>query len=261
MSKIESYASGSFCWAELATGDAAAAKQFYSEMFGWTSVDMPTPNGPYTILRAEGDDVAALYTPAPGVPFHWGVYFSVTSADETAAKVAPAGGKIIAGPFDAMDAGRMAIAQDPQGAVFSVWQANKHIGATYAGAFNRVMWPELMTTDTAAAAVFYKGILGWGTKPETGVESAQYTEWQLGGQSIGGLMTMHGDQFAGVPPHWGIYITVASCDERAQKATQLGGRLCVQPTDIPNVGRFSVIGDPQGAVFSIIQMTAVHRTA
>jgi predicted enzyme related to lactoylglutathione lyase len=261
VAKIESYTPGSFCWAELATGDAAAAKQFYGEMFGWTAVDMPTPNGPYTILKAEGDDVAALYTPAPGIPVHWGVYFSVDSADETAAKVAPAGGKIIAGPFDAMDAGRMAIAEDPQGAVFSVWQANKHIGATYSGPLNRVVWPELVTKDTAGAAAFYRGIFGWGTKPETGVESAQYTEWQLSGNSIGGLMPMQGDQWAGVPPHWGVYITVASCDERAQKAAQLGARVCVQPADIPNVGRFSVIGDPQGAVFSLIQMTAVHQTA
>jgi predicted enzyme related to lactoylglutathione lyase len=261
VSKIESYAPGSFCWAELATGDAAAAKQFYAEMFGWTAVDMPTPNGPYTILKAEGDDVAALYTPPAGVPYHWGVYFSVTSADEAATKVTSLGGKVVAGPFDAMDAGRMAIAEDPQGATFSVWQANKHIGATYNGALNRVLWPELVTRDTAGAAAFYKALLGWGSKPETGIESAQYTEWQLGGQSIGGLLPMQGPQWEGMPPHWGIYITVAECDERAQKATQLGGKLCVPPTDIPNVGRFSVVGDPQGAVFSIIQMTAVHQTA
>src|SRR4029077_17136243 len=127
---IESYAPGSFCWAELATGDAAAAKRFYSEMFGWTPVDVPMPEGAYTLLKVGDEDVAALYPARPGVPVHWGVYFAVADADAAAARVAPAGGKVIVEPFDVMDVGRMAIGQDPQGAVFSVWQAKKHIGAT-----------------------------------------------------------------------------------------------------------------------------------
>jgi predicted enzyme related to lactoylglutathione lyase len=261
MSRIESYAPGSFCWAELATGDPAAAKQFYAEMFGWAAVDMPTPNGPYTLLKAEGDDVAALYSPAPGVPVHWGVYFAVAGADEAAERIASLGGKVVAGPFDAMDAGRMAVGEDPQGAIFSVWEARKHIGATYGGSLSRVLWPELMSPDTAGSAAFYSQMFGWGTRPETGVESAPYTEWLQGGQSMGGLLPMKGDNWAGVPPHWGIYITVADCNERSAKAVELGGKVCVQPTDIPNVGRFSVIGDPQGAVFSIIQMTAIHQPA
>ena len=147
--------------------------------------------------------------------------------------------------------------QDPQGAVFSVWQAMKHIGATYGGRC-RVLWPELVTPDTVGAAAFYTRLFGWGTRPETGVESAPYAEWLHGGQSMGGMLPMTGDKWKGVPPHWGIYITVADCDERTAKAVQLGGKVCVPPTDIPNVGRFSVIGDPQGAIFSIIQMTAVH---
>src|ERR1035441_9339508 len=114
MSKIESYVPGSFCWAELATTDAAAAKHFYGEMFGWTAVDMPMPEGVYTLFQADGNDAAAVYTSRPGVPVHWGVYFSVASADESAAAIEPCGGKLIAGPFDAHDAGRMA---DRQGRV------------------------------------------------------------------------------------------------------------------------------------------------
>src|SRR5438128_1789259 len=107
MGKIESYAPGSFCWAELATSDAAAAKRFYSEMFGWTPVDVPTPQGAYTLLKSGGEDAAALSPAQPGVPVHWGVYFAVASADQTAAQVGPSGGKLITGPFDVMDVGRM----------------------------------------------------------------------------------------------------------------------------------------------------------
>jgi predicted enzyme related to lactoylglutathione lyase len=261
MARIESYTPGSFCWAELATTDAAAAKQFYGEMFGWTAVDMPMPEGVYTLFQADGNDAAAVYTPGPGVPVHWGVYFSVASADETAARIGPSGGKLIAGPFDAHDAGRMAVAQDPQGAVFSVWQAKRHIGATHGGPLGMVVWPELATTDPAGAAGFYTRLFGWKTKPETGVAEAPYTEWVNGGSSIGGLLPMQGNQWQGVPPHWMVYITVANCDERAARAAQIGGKVCVPPTDIPNVGRFSVVADPQGAAFSLIQMTAMHFPA
>jgi uncharacterized protein len=119
----------------------------------------------------------------------------------------------------------------------------------------------LATTDPAGAAAFYTRLFGWKTKPETGVAEAQYTEWVNGSSSMGGLLPMKGDQWQGVPQHWMIYITVADCDERAARAGQLGGKVCVAPTDIPNVGRFSVVADPQGAAFSIIQMTAMHQPA
>src|SRR4051812_5088592 len=109
MSKIESYAPGSFCWAELATSDTAGAKSFYSEMFGWTPVDLPMTEGAYTLLKVDGEDAAALCSTRPGVPVHWGVYFSVASAADSAAKAAAQGGKIFAGPFDVMDIGRMAV--------------------------------------------------------------------------------------------------------------------------------------------------------
>ena len=95
----------------------------------------------------------------------------------------------------------------------------------------------------------------------TGVAEAQYTEWVNDGVSIGGMLPMRGAQWQGVPPHWTIYVTVADCDERAGHAVQLGGSVCVPPMDIPNVGRFSVVSDPQGATFNIIQMAAAQLPA
>src|ERR1039457_7026280 len=166
MAKIESYAPGSFCWAELATTDAAAAKQFYGEMFGWTAVDMPMPEGVYTLLQSGGNDAAAVYTPGPGVPVHWGVYFSVASADESAAQIEPCGGKLIAGPFDAHDAGRMAIGQDPQGAVFSLWRqarggackSNRAPGLAADGSFPRPkesLQPSVLLVGCRCATNFF----------------------------------------------------------------------------------------------------------
>jgi len=231
------------------------------DMFGWTTLDHPMPNGVYTIFQSGGDDAAAVYQAPPGVPTHWGVYFAAADVDASAAKIEPLGGKIVMGPMDVGESGRTVVAQDPQGAHFSLWQAKQHIGATHGGPFGSVVWPELYVPDAAQAAAFYGALLGWKTKPESGVETAEYVEWVNAGSSMGGLMPMRGDKWAGIPPHWAIYITVADCEERTQHAVEIGGKVCMPPTAIPNVGRFSVIADPQGATFNLIQMTAAHHPA
>ncbi len=262
MAKIESYEPGSFCWAELATSDTENAKKVYTGLFDWTVVEHPTPQGVYMIFQSDGNDAAAMHAGLPpGVPPHWLVYFSVANVDESAAKIPSLGGKVVAGPFDVMDLGRMAVAQDPQGASFALWEPKKHIGATHAGPLNKVTWPELTTPDPAAAVAFYAGLFGWKTKPETGVTGAEYIEWVNGGKHIGGLMPMRGTEWQGVPPHWMIYVTVADCDKSVAKAKELGAGVCVPPTDIPNVGRFSVITDAQGAVFSVIKLTGAQTSA
>jgi hypothetical protein len=189
------------------------------------------------------------------MPPHWGVYFSTANADESAARVAPLGGKLVEGPFDVMEAGRMAVAQDPAGVFFHLWQPGRHIGATYRGLLNRVCWAELTTPDPAGAVAFYTGLFGWKTRPETGVDAAEYIEWVHNGMPFGGLMPMRGDMWKGVPPHWLVYVSVAGCDERVARARQLGAAVYVPPRDIPKVGRFSVIADAQGAAISLIALT------
>ena len=261
MARIESYPPGSFCWSELATTDLEAAKKLYCELFGWSTMDYPSPGGVYTMFQVDGNDVAAVHAAHPEMPPHWGVFFSVTSADESAAKAASLGGKVIAPPFDVMEVGRMAVIQDPQGSIFSLWQPNSHIGATHGGPLGQVVWPELHTPDVPAAVAFYGGLFGWKTIPASGTESAQYVEWVDGERHFGGILPMGGPEWQGVPPHWMIYVTVADCDASASKAKQLGGSVCVPPTDVPNVGRFAVINDAQGASFSLIQMMARAQTA
>src|SRR5208337_2545441 len=207
MARIEGYPPGSFCWAELATNNLEAAKKLYGELFGRKAFDYPIPGGGvYTMFQIDGNDVAAAHAARPELPPHWGVYFSVTNADQTAAKVGRLGGKLIAPPFDVMDVGRMAVIQDPQGTTFSLWQAKKSIGATYGGPLGRLMWPELRTTDVVSAAAFYAGLFEWTTHPASGVESAHYVEWINGETHFGGVMPMRGPEWKGVPPHWMIYI-------------------------------------------------------
>lgn len=117
------------------------------------------------------------------------------------------------------------------------------------GAFS---WCELMTTDPLAAKEFYAKLFGWTMKDEP-MEGMTYTVVKVNEQEIGGIMPVNAPQIQGTPPpHWGIYVTVDDVDAAAKLAEKLGAKIIVQPTDIPNVGRFSVIQDPQGAVMSII---------
>lgn len=244
---------GSFSWAELGTTDAGAAKKFYTSLFGWTFVDSPVgPDMVYTRLQKGGKDVGALYgmgAQPKGMPPHWTTYVTVASADDAAKKAKGLGGKIVAEPFDVMDLGRMATIQDPTGAAFCIWQAKKNSGAQVMNEPSAMCWSELDTTNTDAAGRFYTSLFGWGTKV-----GGEYTEFQHGGTSIGGMMKIP-KEWGPVPSSWLIYFAVEDCDRIVARATELGGGTVVAPTDIPGTGRFSVLRDPQGAVFAIIKLT------
>jgi hypothetical protein len=115
------------------------------------------------------------------------------------------------------------------------------------GAFS---WFELMTTDTDSAKKFYSNLFGWDTE-EMPMADMNYTMVKVGEEGLGGIMSTP-PQAEGSPPNWGVYVTVDDVDATARKAEELGGKILVPPTDIPNVGRFSVLQDPQGAVISAI---------
>jgi hypothetical protein len=191
---------------------------------------------------------------AQGVPPHWMVYVAVTSADDAAARAASLGGTVIAPAFDVFDVGRMAVLQDPTGAMFCVWQAKRHTGVAAFQEPNAFSWSELLTRDTAAATKFYTSLFGWSTKVTDNPAGFSYTHWCLDGQDFGGMMAI-APQMGPVPPNWMNYISVTDCDACVAKATSLGGKLCNPPFDIPDVGRMAVLSDPQGAVFSIIHLT------
>src|SRR5262245_11868510 len=260
MPDVDTLPPGSFCWPELATNDQKAAVSFYKNLFGWDVNDQPMgPGETYSMFQLRGREVGAAYNQRPeerqhGVPPHWNSYVSVKNADEAAKKAQELGCNVLMQPFDVMDAGRMAVLQDPTGAVFQVWQANRHIGTRIQGEPGSLTWTELATGDTKKAEQFYTKLFGWSAK--TGGEGANaYKEFSANGMPGAGMMDMkaYGAE-SKVPPNWMPYFRVADVDASASKAKELGGSLKVPPTDIPNVGRFSVLQDPQGAVFAIIKM-------
>ncbi len=259
MASIDNHSLGSPCWFELGTTDQAAAKQFYTQLFGWSVFDSPMgPEQFYTMFKLNDKDVAAAYAlPAKlleqGVPPHWGVYFSTPNVDDSGAKATELGGTLIQPPFDVMDVGRMAIVKDPGDAVFSMWQEKRHRGVGVFGEDNSVCWVELMTWDSPKVQEFYKGLLGWELKvhPTTNV----YTEFAVAGKYTGGILALD-EKMKGVPANWGIYFLVQDVDATIAKATGLGGSVRLGPIDAPGVGRFAALADPQGAMFSVIKPSA-----
>jgi predicted enzyme related to lactoylglutathione lyase len=246
------FAPGSFCWTELGTTDTAAAKTFYTSLFGWKANETPIPDGgTYTMFEnADGKAVCALFKQQqPGVPPHWGLYVAVPSANDAQKKAESLGAKIMAPAFDVMDVGRMAVVQDPTGAVISVWEGKKHQGFGVVQEPNTFCWAELITGNTDVAGKFYKDFFGWGLKPSA-QGGMQYTELQVGGQSVGGMMP---PPMQGIPPHWATYFFVTDLDTSTNKAKSLGATVPTGPQAIPNVGRFSALKDPQGATFCLYE--------
>jgi uncharacterized protein len=257
MPVVTSYKQGTPSWVDLATSDEAGAVAFYSALFGWTDEAMPMgPDQYYHMFSLKGSTVAGMYKQGPEMgdhPPYWATYITVDNADEALKRAVAAGGKQAMDPADVYEAGRMALIQDPQGAFVALWQPKDHIGSQIVNEPGSVAWNELMTTNSAAAAEFYGKVLGV-TAVKMPMPGMEYTILQVDEKPVGGVMDIM-PEMGPMPPHWGVYFAVDDADASAKKAESLGGKIMVPPQDIPEVGRFAVIQDPQGAVFNIIKVT------
>jgi uncharacterized protein len=247
MGERTSYPHGTFCFADLATTDAAAAKAFYTALFGWGAEEQPlSQGGVYVMLKRDGHDVAALYEQQEeernaGIPPHWSCYIAVDDVDAVAGRVRELGGELMAEPFDVMDAGRMAVLRDPTGAIVSLWRAGRSIGATWVNDPGSLTMTELATPDPDRAAAFYEVLLGWTT--EVVDEASGYRSFKVGERLNAGMRPD-----TSMPANWVPYFTVASLDDALERARNSGGAVVVEPVTIP-AGRFAALADPQGAVF------------
>jgi uncharacterized protein len=258
MQEVTKYEPGTFCWVELATSDGPAAKNFYSQLFGWEGADNPMgPDAVYTMLRTNSKDVGGLYQLMPemkaqGVPPHWLSYVSVTNVEETAEKAKAAGATLLQEPFDVFTLGRMAVVQDPTGAMFGLWQAGEHHGAGIYNAPGSLCWNELATTDSQKAREFYSRLFGW-TSETNQFGPMEYTMFQNGDRAAAGMYKIT-PEMGPIPPHWMVYFAVDDCDATVQKASELGASVMKPADDIPEVGRFAVLTDPQGSAFAVIKL-------
>jgi uncharacterized protein len=257
MASIDKHSPGSFCWFELATTDQNAAKSFYTSLFGWSVVDNPIgPDDFYSIFKLEGRDTGAAYTMrkeqrAQGVPPHWMLYIAVVNADDAVARAAQLGGTVLAPAFDVMDIGRMAVIQDPGGAIFSVWESRLHQGTGIGGVDNTVCWADLSTPHPQRVQEFYSGLFGWELAKDP-KDPSGYIHIKNGEHFIGGIPSAE-HRNPNAPPHWLLYFQVAGPEAATGKAAQLGGTVLMPPRKMENVGTWSIVADPQGAVFALFK--------
>ncbi|MCP4358165.1 MAG: VOC family protein [Chloroflexi bacterium] len=256
MQVVKEYPDGLFNWVDLATTDMAGAKAFYSGLFGWEAEDLPTDVGaPYTMFKIEGHNVAGMSAMPPemqaqGIPPIWSSYIKHNNADEIAAKAETAGATIMMPPMDVMDAGRMMFAQDPTGAMFGVWQPNNHIGAQLVNQPNTLVWNELNTRDAETSKAFYETVFGWTTESDPN----GYGMFQNNGRTQAGLLTMD-ESFGDMPTTWMVYFFVEDVNAASAKVKELGGNIVVPATPAGELGHFSVVQDPQGGTFTIMQFS------
>jgi uncharacterized protein len=253
MGEVTAYPPGTFCWVDLATTDLESAKRFYGELFGWEMEDLPSPPaGTYTMCRVEGKDVAAIYDQPDEeravAPPHWNSYVAVDDVEAATAKARSLGPTSITEPFDVEGSGRMTVLQDPTGALVSLWEAKRHIGARLVNEVGTWTWCDLATRDPDKAIAFYGDLFGW--RFERRAEG--YWSITMDPFLIGGMRTMDQDPPETLP-HWMPYFVLDNAEKAVARVEELGGSILVSPRDVP-AGRFLVFADPMGAFSAIFEM-------
>ena len=305
MPERHGYIPGVPCWVDASEPDPDAAVRFYSGLFGWELEDvMPTGSERnYFIARHEAasssifdlagalrsGDVAAVRSIPEAAPrmAMWNTYFWVDSADEAASMVRDAGGGVMAEPFDFLDACRMGVFTDPEGAAFGVWEAKEHKGARLVNDPGAPVFNGLNTRGVESAKSFYGSVFGWQTGPIGGGAEGWtlpgYGDWlerehhpnlrkQMadagapeGFEDVVAAVIPIPDDQPDTPAHWSVTFATEDADATAAKARDLGGEVIVPPFDAPwstatYTIRITVVSDPQGATFSASKFMPNART-
>ncbi len=281
MSERDGYITGVPCWADCSQPDPDAAARFYGALFGWEVENvMPSETGvAYYIGRIRGGDVAAIGPVPEGAPTQatWNTYVWADDAEAVVAAARAAGGTAT-DPNDVLDAGRMAVVTDPEGAEVMVWQPKEHRGSKVVNEHGAVNFNNLETRDLDGARAFYGAVFGW----ETLALSSGVT-WTLPGygdhleestpglhEQMAGMGAPEGfiDVVAAVEPiaagdttsraRWTVTFGVDDVRAIAARAEELGATIVTAPRDLP-WSRQAVIRDPQGATFVASQFVYENK--
>src|SRR6266480_4463144 len=168
MGEVAGYLSGTFCWVDLGTRDLEASRAFYRRLFGWEMEEVPVPSSsPYLLCRVEGRDVAGIHEHTEDASA-WMSSISVDDVDSTSSRARDLGADVLREPFEVTNEGREAILRDPVGAVMSMWQPGRHMGASMVNEVNTWGWNELSTNEFDQARSFYTELFGWTTEDTPG---------------------------------------------------------------------------------------------
>ena len=253
MGERTKYEPGTFSWADLATPDPDGAMRFYRGLFGWEAEEVPVGEGGfYAMCRLNDSSVAAIGKQPDehremGIPPHWNNYVTVESVDASAERAGGLGATVVVPPFDVMEAGRMAVIQDPTGAHLSMWEARENIGATRVNEPGCMTWNDLNTGDPDTAREFYAALFGW-SFDKMPSDEVDYWVVKNGERSNGGVVRT---QQEGVPSFWMPYFAVEDVEAAIEKTAAGGGGKYAGPMEVPT-GRAAVLHDPAGAAFAVL---------
>jgi uncharacterized protein len=246
---------GTPCWADLGAPDVAKARKFYSDVFSWTVQPGGPEAGGYSVAELNGRGVAGVGPKMgpPEAPTMWMTYLATSDADATAAKIQGAGGQLVMEPTDITDVGRMAVAVDPAGAAFGIWQARAFPGAQIVNEPGAMIWNEQVSRDFEGSKAFYAAVFGY-EYGEPGGEAISFVTFKVEGRDVGGIGALRADVPASTPAGWRVYFGVTNTDTTTARVQSNGGSVIFQPIDHP-YGRFSTVADDQGARFSLLGVT------
>ncbi|MGR8007741.1 VOC family protein [Streptomyces hypolithicus] len=243
---------GAPCWVSLMVHGLTTTQDFYGALFGWEFRPGPQQLGPYVRALLDGKEVAGIgqLPPDRHLPIAWTPYFATEDADVTADAVRSYGGTVGVGPLDAGNAGRMAIASDPAGAVFGIWQAGEHTGTALAGTPGTPVWNELVTRESATVGKFYAALFGY--EAQAAADGPDQLTLRLAGRPVASVRGVGRALPRDRGPHWMTYFEVEDPGASAGLVTELGGQVLVAPEERAG-GRAATVADPEGAVFTVVR--------
>ncbi|MBI1310125.1 hypothetical protein GC176_02370 [bacterium] len=246
---------GRFVWHDLITTDVGSAVDFYGRLFPeWSIEKLETDGGSrYHVIEVAGQDIGGIVgVPAEsGIPAHWIGYVAVEDCDAAVKRTIDLGGNCLVPAIDVPQIGRFAIVQDPRGAVIKPFHVQKQIEFPAEAVVGRAYWNELLTKDVGSARDFYRSVFGWSSVEQPIEGRGVYTLFRAGEQDVAGVLLLPPDSDASQT--WLTYFYADDLDPRANSVEVLGGQVIVKPQDIPDVGRFSVLADPAGALFALMR--------
>ncbi|XAS63827.1 VOC family protein [Pseudarthrobacter sp. So.54] len=254
------FTEGEVCWTDLQTRDVAAAKEFYSAVFGWRFKDLPTPDGRSYAQAYLGGDLVTVIAPqnpqqqSAGAPGQWNVYLASADAGDLAAAVVDAGGALEFGPEAVGGSGVMIFFAPPGGGTTGAWQAGSHFGTARSGEPGSLAWAELLTPEPQPAVGFFQEVFGHEVTEYPQDDGGRYSTLMVDGAEVAGVAAVPAEAQGALSPGWQVYFGVSSVGDAVAAAVAAGGVLLIEPDEVDEAGAIATLADPQGGVFSVLEV-------
>ncbi len=247
----EPWEPGTPAWVDISVTDLERSQAFYGELFGWEFTASDPEYGGYCNAMLDGELVAGMAPPMQGMeepPHFWTTYLAVADAEEVMGRATAAGAQPVMPPMKIGSFGTMALAADPTGAVFGLWQSDEHTGANRANEPGSLVWSDAMLSDLEAGKQFYADVFGYHYQ-DVSLGETPYAMAALepDGRPVCGL----GQIEPARPPHWSVNFAVSDADQAVERVRSAGGNVIAEPFDF-EFGRMAVLAGPDGEIFSVV---------